>query len=277
MMVKSYFVKHGIREAQIEEFIRTNFPLGDYSRTELQRTPLGIKVVIWTNKPGKIIGRGGSNINEMTATLKERFNLENPQLDVKLIERPDLDAKIVAKQISSAIEKGYNYKKIGNLALKRVMDAGAIGAEIIISGCMGGSMSQRGRFVDGYLKYCGQPAKELVDSGFEVANTKRSTIGVSVKIMRQFQSITGERRETRYPEKAGPELVPKEGEAEKEKAQAKPESTEGSEKKKEKKEQKKPEKKAKKKPAKKKPEKGKKGARGKAAPPKKAAPKKKSK
>jgi len=211
-MLNTYFIKHGIREAQIEEFIRTKFPLGDYSRTELQRTPLGIKIVIYTNKPGKIIGRGGATINEMTAALKERFKLENPQLDVKLIEKPDLDAKIVAKQISSAIERGYNYKKIGNLALKRIMGAGAIGAEIVISGCMGGSMSQTGKFIEGYLKYCGQPAKELVDEGFEVANTKRSTVGVRVRIMTKFQEMSGEIRSTRYPEKPKEEEVPVEEE-----------------------------------------------------------------
>ena len=117
-MLKKYFVKQGIKEAEIEEFIRSNFPLGDYSRTELQRTPLGIKIVIFTNKPGRIIGRGGKNINAITDAIKKRFDLENPHLDVKLVENPNLDASIVSKQIASALERGYNYKKIGNLSLK---------------------------------------------------------------------------------------------------------------------------------------------------------------
>jgi len=55
-MLKSFFIKQGIKESQIEDFIRSNFPLGDYSRTELQRTPVGIKIIIYTNKPGRIIG-----------------------------------------------------------------------------------------------------------------------------------------------------------------------------------------------------------------------------
>ncbi len=111
-MLKNFFIKQGIKESQIEDFIRSTFPLGDYSRTELQRTPLGIKIIIYTNKPGRIIGRGRKNINEMTEAIKNRFDLENPQLDVKSIRNPDLDARIVAKQIASALEKGYNYKKI---------------------------------------------------------------------------------------------------------------------------------------------------------------------
>ena len=101
-MLKNFFVNQGIREVEIQKFIRTKFPMGDYSKMELQRTPLGIKIVIYTNKPGRIIGRGGKNINEMTDALKENFSLENPQIDIKSIRNPNLDAKIVAKQISSA-------------------------------------------------------------------------------------------------------------------------------------------------------------------------------
>ncbi len=198
--MKEFFVKQGIKEAQIEEFIRTTFPLGDYSRTELQRTPLGIKIIIYTNKPGRIIGRGGKNINEITEAIKKRFDLENPQVDVKIIENPNLDAKIVAKQTSSALEKGYNYKKIGNLTIKRIMSAGAIGAEIIISGKLGGSKGLTSKFTAGYLKHSGMPSKELVDVGFEEAQTRPGKIGVRVKIMREFEDISGERRRTREPE-----------------------------------------------------------------------------
>ncbi len=195
-MLKDYFVKQGIKESQIEEFIRKNFPLGDYSRTELQRTPLGIKIVIYTHKPGKIIGRGGKNINEMTEAIKKRFDLENPQLDVKSIENPNLDAMIVAKQIASALEKGFNHKKIGNLTIKRIMDSGAIGAQIIISGKLGGSKSMTSKFTEGYLKHSGAPSKELVDEGFEEAYTKPGKIGIRVKIMKEFRDITGMKKET---------------------------------------------------------------------------------
>ncbi|MBU0953085.1 MAG: 30S ribosomal protein S3 [Nanoarchaeota archaeon] len=190
-MLNSYFVNQGIKEAQINKFIRTTFPLGDYSKIELQRTPLGVKVVIYTNKPGRIIGKGGKNIDEILTALKKRFSLENPQLDVKGIENPDLDAHIVAKQIASAIEKGYNYKKIGNLTLKRVMDAGAVGCEIVISGKMGGNKGTAGKFIAGHIKHCGEQAHRLVDSGFEEALHKPGKVGIKVRIMHSFEDITG--------------------------------------------------------------------------------------
>lgn len=201
MMIKEYFIKQSIKEAQIEEFIKKKFPLGDYSKTEIQRTPLGIKILIYTNKPGRIIGRGGKNINEITDALKARFSLENPQVDVKSIINPDLDAKIVAKQIASALEKGYNYKKIGNLTMKRILDAGAAGAEIVIKGKLGGSKGMMGKFVEGYMKHCGQPSKEMVDHGFEEAQTRGGKIGISVKIMNEFLDITGQKRKIRESKK----------------------------------------------------------------------------
>ncbi len=195
-MFNEFFINQGIKEAQIDEFIRTKFPLGDYSKIEIKRTPLGIKIIIYTNKPGRIIGKGGKNINDMTEAIKKEFNLDNPQLDVKVISRPNLDPRIVAKQITSALEKGYNYKKIGNLTLKRIMDSGAIGAQIIISGKLGGGKGVSGKFQEGYLKHCGEPAKTLVDYGFEEALVRLSKIGVKVKIMKQFQDITGQIRDT---------------------------------------------------------------------------------
>lgn len=194
-MLKDYFIKQGIKEIQIEEFIRKNFPLGDYSRTELQRTPLGIKIVIYTNKPGRIIGRGGKNINDMTEAIKKHFNLENPQLDVKKIDNPNLDASIVAKQIASALEKGFNYKKIGNLTMKRIIESGAVGAQIVIAGKLGGGKGVTAKFVEGHLKHSGQPRKELVDEGYEEIVTKPGKIGIKVMIMKEYRDITGMRKD----------------------------------------------------------------------------------
>ncbi len=207
-MLKEFFVKQGIREVEIQKFIRTAFPMGDYSKMELQRTPLGIKIVIYTNKPGRIIGRGGKNINEMTDALRGKFGLENPQIDIKSIRNPNLDARIVAKQIASALEKGYNYKKIGNLTMKRIMDSGAIGAQIKISGKLGGGKGVMSKFIEGYLKHSGQPSKELVDHGFEEANTRPGKIGIQVRIMKEFRDITGNivRKERKKSKMEPPEI-----------------------------------------------------------------------
>ncbi len=217
-MIKQYFVKQAIKEVELEQFIRNSFPEGDYSKIVLQRTPLGLKVVIFTNKPGRIIGRGGRNIDLINRALKERFEMENPQIDIKSVENPDLDANIVAKQIASALERGFNYKKIGNVFLKRVMEAGAIGVQIIISGKLGGAMSRMSKFMAGYIKHSGQGVIDLVDKGFYEALPRLGKIGITVRIMKEYEDITGERRKTflvpKITEIAIPELKEEEKEIE---------------------------------------------------------------
>lgn len=195
MLMKKFFVDYAIKKMKIEDFIKKYFPEESYSKIELERTPLGVKIVIYTDKPGRIIGSGGRKINEMTDMLKKEFKLENPQVDVKSIEHPDLDAKIIAKKITSALERGYNYKKIGNIMMKKIMDAGAVGVEIVIAGKLGGSKGRTGKFIQGYMKHCGQPAKELVDYGFEEAETKPGKIGVKVKIMKSVPVIATDKPE----------------------------------------------------------------------------------
>ena len=196
-MLKGYFVSQGIKEVQLEAFIRKNFPLGDYSRTEINRTPMGIRVTIYTNKPGRIIGKGGQNINNITEALRTKFGLQNPQVDVKSIANPDLDSKIMAKQIAYAIERGLNVKKIGNLAVTRIMSSGATGVEIVIAGKLTGSKAMTAKFIEGYIVHSGDPLKTMVDYGFEEALTKPGKIGIKVKIMKDFMDITGEIRKSK--------------------------------------------------------------------------------
>jgi small subunit ribosomal protein S3 len=229
MLMKNFFVDYIIKKRKIENFIRENFPNESYSRIELERTPMGVKTIIYTDNPGRIIGSGGRKINEMTEILKTKFNLENPQIDVKSIHNPDMDAQIVAKRIASALERGYNYKKIGNIMMKRVMGSGAKGVEIVIAGKLGGSKGRTGKFIEGYLKHCGDPAKKLVDHGFAEAITKPGKIGIKVKIMMSVPIIS----EDVVPKK---EEKPKEIQEQEKKPETKEEKAEHKEKKPEKKE-----------------------------------------
>ncbi|NOX71806.1 MAG: 30S ribosomal protein S3 [Candidatus Micrarchaeota archaeon] len=175
----------------MERFIEDYFKGEVFSKINIERTPLGLRIVINTSRPGRIIGSGGRKINELADRLKERFKIENPQVDVKSIKNPDVDATIVAKQIALALESGNNYKKIGNLFVKKIMDAGALGVEIIISGKMGGSKGRTEKFSTGYLKYCGDTAERLVDTGFSEALVKLGKIGIQVRIMRYFMDTFG--------------------------------------------------------------------------------------
>lgn len=171
---------------QIEEFLADEFSKAGYSHSEIQRTPLSMRITIFAHKPGLVIGRGGKNIDTITEVLKEKFGLENPQLDVQEVRTPDLDPHIVVKQIVTALERGLNYKRVANLTVQRIMDAGAVGVAIRIGGKLSGERGRVEKFSAGYLKYAGDPAETLVKKAYGTANLKLGTIGVQVRILDQL-------------------------------------------------------------------------------------------
>ena len=179
-------MKEGIRNRDLEEFLSSEFDRAGYSHSIIQRTPLSIRITVFANKPGLIIGRGGKNIENITRILKERFGFENPQLDVQEIESPDLDAHVIAKWIASSIERGLNFKRVANITLQRVMGAGAAGVALRISGKLGGDMGRTEKFSAGYLNYSGDPAETMVDTAYAKAIVKLGMIGIQVRIMKDM-------------------------------------------------------------------------------------------
>ena len=185
MALEKKFVNEGIRNRDLEEFLSSEFDRAGYSHSIIQRTPLSIRITIYANKPGLIIGRGGKNIEAITNILKDRFGFENPQMDVQEIENPDMDAHIIAKWIASSIERGLNYKRVANIAQERVMNSGAAGVAIRIAGKIGGDMGRTEKFSAGYLQYSGEPAESMVDTAYAKANVKLGMIGIQVRIMKE--------------------------------------------------------------------------------------------
>jgi len=182
-MKERLFIQKSKEHVKLEEFVRKQFAQAKCGNIEVQYTPVVTRIIIYTTTPGLIIGSGGERIKEIVEIIKRDFKIENPQIDVQRIENPDADPIIVAQSIASAIESGVNFKKLGNFYLQRIMDAGAIGCEIVLSGKVSGQRSRRERFIAGYLKKCGDPARRDVIKGFAVANPKLGNIGVLVKIM----------------------------------------------------------------------------------------------
>src|SRR3989344_4854465 len=141
-MKERIFIQKAKEQIELEEFIRSQFRQAKVGDIEIQHTPVVTRIVLYTTTPGLIIGSGGERIKETVEVLKKEFNIENPQIDVQKIDNPDMDPNIVAQTIAAAIESGVNFKKLGNYYKQRIMESGAIGCEIIMSGKISG---QRGR------------------------------------------------------------------------------------------------------------------------------------
>ena len=183
MADEQQFIENGLQRTQIDEFFQDELGRAGYGGMEIAKTPMGTQIVLEAEKPGMVIGKGGKNIRKITTTLETEFDLEDPQIDVQEVDEPDLNARIVADRLANALERGWYFRKAGHTTIDRIMESGALGAEIVLSGKVTGARSRVEKFNRGYIKHNGEPAEEIVDSGVATAVMKLGTIGVRVKII----------------------------------------------------------------------------------------------
>ena len=183
MATEQQFIEDGMQRTQIDEFFAEELGRAGYGGMELAKTPMGTQIVLRAEKPGMVIGKGGKNIRKVTTELEERFDLDDPQIDVQEVDEPDLNAQIVADRLANALERGWYFRKAGHTTIDRIMDAGARGAEITLNGKVTGARSRDEKFNRGYIKHNGEPSKDIVDRGNGVAVMKLGTIGVTVRII----------------------------------------------------------------------------------------------
>lgn len=185
-MIEKKFVTQKKKEVHIQEYIASQLTKTGYSHTEIKRTPLGEKIIIYTTRPGLVVGKGGENIQKLTHTLKSKFKLENPQIEIGEIKNPKFDSFYIADKIVSSLSRfgAKRFKSIGYNVLQEIMDAGAVGAEIVISGRgVPSSRAKSWRFSAGYLKKSGDILENFIKEAKRVANLKSGSVGVKVKIL----------------------------------------------------------------------------------------------
>ncbi len=184
-MIERKFISQNMKEHQIKEYVRQSLQKSGLSDVKVQRTPLGERILISASRPGLVVGRGGANIANLTRNLKQKFKLENPQIEIEEIAVLGLDPFIVAEMIASSLERfgPLRFKGIGHRAMTDVMNAGALGVELFISGKIPSSRAKTWRFYNGYLKKCGDTAIISVKTAYASAFLKTGVAGVKVSIM----------------------------------------------------------------------------------------------
>jgi small subunit ribosomal protein S3 len=183
MAVVKHFITESIKKTEIDEFLQKKLERAGYGGVAISKTPLGTHMVIYAMRPGLVIGRGGETIRELASILEEKFKVSNPQISVSEIEIPELNAYVVASRIASALQRGIHFRRAGFWALNQVMDAGALGAEIVISGKLRTERARFEKFRAGYLARCGEPALKYVRKAEVHVQLKPGIFGVRVKIM----------------------------------------------------------------------------------------------
>lgn len=187
-MIERKFVARKLKEKQIQDFIASFLSKSGQSRIEIKRIPLGEKIIVYTARPGLIVGKKGENIKQLTRVLKTKFHMENPQIEIGEIDNPLLDANSVADQIAYSLERfgPRRFKFLGYEYLKRIMDAGALGAEIIISGKVPSARAKNWRFSAGYLKKSGDISESYVLRAYSPSYLKSGVIGIKVTILPSY-------------------------------------------------------------------------------------------
>jgi len=182
--MKNKFVEAKKQEFEIKEYIKDKLGKNKLSNVKIERTPVGEKIIIFTAKPGLVIGRGGEIIREISNVLKKQFKFENPQIEINEIVDVVFDAQTVADRIATTLERlgPLRFKFIAYRELEELVKANALGAEIRLSGKLPSARAKSWHFGFGYLKKTGDGSK-IVNKAKALAFTKPGVIGVKVSIV----------------------------------------------------------------------------------------------
>ncbi|MEK6958197.1 MAG: 30S ribosomal protein S3 [archaeon] len=192
-MIERIFIEQGMKKLELDSYLAKELDKAGFTKSEIVKTPLVTRIVVNVTRPGLAIGKSGSNIAQLTETIEKRFKIDNPQLEIREIEKPELDAQAVANKLKALIERGFSWRSVVFKTFRDTQAAGAQGIEIIVSGKIAGKGDRKRaqRIAWGYMKKVGEQAK-LVDYGATSAHPKVGAIGIKVRIVRP---------ETKFPDK----------------------------------------------------------------------------
>lgn len=177
------FVAENIRRVLLKEYLMKEVSRAGFGGLDVQRTPMGTRVILNTERPGLVIGRRGQTINKLTKDIEDKFGFENPGIEVTEVANPNLSAQIMAEKLAFSLERGWHFRRAGHSTVRRIMESGARGCQIVIAGKLTGQRHRTEKFKDGYIKFCGEPKIQFIEHGFTVARLKQGVIGVTVEIM----------------------------------------------------------------------------------------------
>jgi small subunit ribosomal protein S3 len=164
----------------VRRLIHTKLPQAAIAKIEIERFPNQLQVIIWTAKPGVVIGRKGGTVKELRTALKT-FTNKVVKVEVEEITQPDLDPQLVAENITGQLERRISHSRAMKRAITQAMRQGAQGIRIEASGRLGGSeMARKEKLWEGRVPR--NTIRANLEYGFAEALTTFGRIGVRVWI-----------------------------------------------------------------------------------------------
>ena len=200
-------IRRNVNRQLVREYLLKETERAGFGGLTFNRTPEGTKVTLQAEQVGRVIGRRGKVIHDLQRRLQEDFELDNPQLEVEEIEESRTNAQVMASRLASSLERGWFFRRAGHSTVQNIMDAGARGCIVILSGKITGARHRVEKFQKGHIKYCGETALQFMDVGFSTAVKKLGTIGCTVRIMRPGTKLPHEIAIQERSESGLPDLV----------------------------------------------------------------------
>jgi small subunit ribosomal protein S3 len=166
-------IKSNYRNMELDEFLSQTLKDAGYGYVDVQKTPIGTRITLYVTRPGLVIGRKGTGIKDLTSKLEQKFGLSSPQISVMEVAIPELNPKIMCNRIAQLIERGTAFRRAALWTINTVMNAGALGVEVSISGKL---RSERAHF---------DVASRVVDTAITHVLTKMGLMGVQLRIAKR--------------------------------------------------------------------------------------------
>ena len=177
---KQDYSKNLVEDHQIREYLKNTLKTAGISEIKIERKATDVRVSVLTAKPGMIIGKGGSAIEELKKKL-DKMTGKNVSLNIVEIKDVDMDAQLVAENIALQLEKRVSFRKAMKQAMSRTMKQGAKGIKTQVSGRLGGAeIARTEHYSEGTIPL--QTLRADIDYGFAEANTTYGIIGVKAWI-----------------------------------------------------------------------------------------------
>ena len=182
-------IKDNYNMMLLKEYLREKIKDAGFSHAEISKTPTGTRVALHVTRPGIVIGRKGTSIRELTEKLGKEFGLKNPQISVIEIPKPELSPNVMCNRMASHIERGTAFRRATMWTLQQIMDSGAMGVQITISGKLRGDRSAFEKHTAGILPRAGHHADVIVAEDIVHVKTAMGLIGIKIRIARKEKVV----------------------------------------------------------------------------------------
>ncbi len=175
-------VKNNFRNMELNEFLADALKDAGYGGVEVQKTPVGARITVFVTRPGLVIGRKGSGIKDLMARIEQKFGLQNPQISVLEVSNPELNPDIMCNRIAQLIERGTAFRRASMWSLNTIMNSGALGVEVVISGKLRTERAHFEKHTIGVVPKSGDVAGHIVRTGITRVLTKMGLMGIQLRI-----------------------------------------------------------------------------------------------